>query len=87
MPHPIFLIETSVISTTRKLKIQFEAVARAEDLARTASGEDYGGSSRGIARRPMAKQKMKKNSMKVAERPAFLPPLCTVTARTAIATP
>lgn len=84
--HLILSMETGVISTTKKVKIQFEAVARAAALVRMASGAYSAGSSHGIARSPTAKKKLKRKSMTMATIPPALLPLATVPASTAMHT-
>jgi hypothetical protein len=50
----MFLMDTGVISTTRKVKIQLLADANEAALVRIASGAYSAGKSHGMARRPMA---------------------------------
>ena len=75
---------TGVISTTRKVNIQLLAVARAADLVRIARGLYSAGKSHGIASKPTAKKKLKRNNMTIATMPAGREPLLTVIARTAM---
>jgi hypothetical protein len=75
---------TGVISTTRKVKIQLLAVARAAALVRIARGAYSAGKSHGMANRPTAKKKLNKNNMMIATIPALLLPLATVPARIAM---
>lgn len=77
-------IEMGVISTTRKVKIQFDAVASAADLVRMASGAYSAGSNQGMASKPTAKKKLKRNNITMAARPQDLLPFATVPARTAM---
>lgn len=77
-------IEIGVISTTRNVKIQLDAVASAADLVRIASGAYSAGSNHGIASNPTAKKKLNRNSITTATKPQVLPPFETVPARTAI---
>lgn len=67
-----------MISTTRKVKIQFDAVAKAADFVQIASGAYSAGSNHGMARRPTAKKKLKRKSITIAPIPADLLPFATV---------
>lgn len=80
-------IEIGVISTTRKVKIQLDAVARAADFVRMARGAYSAGRSQGMASKPTAKKKLKRNSITIATRPHGLLPSATVPARMAMLIP
>jgi hypothetical protein len=63
------LIETGVISTTRNVKIQFEAEARAAAEARMGNGAYSAGSNHGMASKPTAKKKLNRKSIVAATTP------------------
>lgn len=75
---------TYVICTTRNVKIQFDAEARAAAGVLIASGAYSEGRSHGIASIPTAKKKLNRNSIAEATIPEALFPFDTVPARTAM---
>lgn len=83
MIMPIFKFDpTYVIWTTRNVKIQFDADARAAAGVLIASGAYSDGRSQGMASMPTAKKKLNKNSIAEAMMPEALFPFETVPART-----